>query len=197
MLAFIFAVAYILLMMTSDTKTPVHADGSLLGHVFERAQLGVGPFRFVGMEEKAISYPDGTSQAAGTCQYCGTGNCYWIQSADCRKFYVGSDCVGHLGDEKLVAVVMSAERKRKNAQAAARRDAKRKAEREAQRAEVERRMPEYTAALSALESRPHPTEYFANQGRTMADYFRYFERDSRPDYWKQRAAIDAAKEVRS
>ena len=180
--------------MVSMENARTHKDGSVLGHVFERAQLGVGPFRFLGMEEKAIYYPDGTSQAAGTCHYCGTGirYCYWIGSADGRKFYVGSDCVAHLGDTKLVAVVMSAERKRKNALAAKRRDEKRKAEREAQAAEVERRMPEYAAALAALESRPHPHEYFAAQGKTLADYYRYFEASGKPPYGKMQEAVKAA-----
>jgi hypothetical protein len=163
----------------------IHKDGSVMGHVFERAQLGSAPFRFLYMEEKLIKHPDGTTQAAGSCQYCGTGirYCYYIQSAEDKKFYVGSDCVAHLGDEKLVAVVMSAERKRKNAIAAERRFQKRLAE------EVIERMPEYKAALDALKSLPHPTVYFANQGLTMSDYFQYFERDGVPGYWKQREAI--------
>lgn len=174
----------------------IHKDGSIVGHVWERAELGIAPYAFIGIEEKAISYPDGTSQAGGTCQYCGTGirYCYWILSADKKKFYVGSDCVAHLDDEKLVAVVMSAERRRKNDLAAERRRIKRIAEEKTRAEEVDRLLPEYLAAVKALESRPHPTEYFAAQGKTLADYFRYFERAGKPSFWKMKEAIDKAAE---
>lgn len=171
----------------------IHADGSVLGHRFERAGY-TAPFRFVGMEEKKISYPDGTTQAAGTCQYCGTGirYCFWIQDGAGRKFYVGSDCVRHLDDEKLVAVVMSAERRRKNDLARERRRVKELAAAKVRAAEVAERMPEYVAALAALEARPHPNSYFAGQGKTAADYFRYFERDGVPELYKLNEAVRAA-----
>lgn len=172
-----------------------HKDGSIMGHKWERAQLGQAPFTFLYMTEKAIPLGDGTSQAAGTCQYCGTGirYCYYVKSADGNEFYVGSDCIKYLGDEKLVAVVMSAERKRKNALASEKRRQKWVAEKARQDAEVERRMPEYLEALAKLESLPHPTPYFAAQGKTLADYYRYFEGDGKPSYWKQSEAISKAK----
>ena len=177
-----------------------HKDGSIMGHKFERANLGAAPFRFIGMEQKVIVHPEYT-QPAGTCNYCGTGirYCYWIESADGKRFYVGSDCVGHLGDTKLVAVVMSAERQRKNAIAAEKREAKRLAEHAAQQQEIERRIDEYRSAKASLSVLPHPNSYFAAQGLTMSDYYDYFERDGVPQYWKMIEAIkkstDAAQTV--
>lgn len=176
-----------------------HEDGSALGHRFERARLGTAPFRFLFMEEKSHPLGDGTSQPGGTCHYCGTGirYCFWIESAEGRKFYVGSDCVGHLGDTKLVAVVMSAERKRKNALARDRREKKRREQAEADAREVASRLHEYRAALDVLEAFPHPTPYFAGQGKTRADYFRYFESaDGSPSLYKLNEAVKAAAELK-
>lgn len=178
---------------TPDNAT-VHADGSRLGHVWERARLGRAPFRFVGMTERVLRHPDGTLQPSGCCDYCGTGirYCFRIRSADGQEFEVGSDCVDRLGDERLVAVVMSEERRRRNNAARERRRVKRQAEEVERAAERDARMPEYRDALAALESRPHPHAYYAAQGKTLADYFRYFERDGKPDHRKQREAIKAA-----
>ncbi len=97
-------------------------------HPFEAANLGVGPFRCIGMVTKRLA----SGQPAGTCQYCGNGilYCYRIRSADGREFVVGSDCVlrtgsAHAGDALLVEVrkLMLAERRAKN-------DAKREAARD-------------------------------------------------------------------
>lgn len=175
----------------------VHQDGSVMGHVWERAQLGVGPYRFLYMESKSLDLGDGTTQPAGTCHYCGTGirYCYYIKSADGKTFYVGSDCVSHLGDTRLVAVVMSEERKRKNAIAAEKRRQKREAEEAKQRQEIDARMGEYKAAKESLRSLPHPNDYFAGQGLTMADYFNYFESNGIPSYFKMLEAIRKAGEI--
>ncbi len=50
-------------------------DPALVGrHVFERAGLGLAPFRFVGMEEKTFqACPGAPIQAGSSCDYCGTG----------------------------------------------------------------------------------------------------------------------------
>lgn len=78
-------------------------------HPFEIAGLGKAPFRCVGMEEKFITHPTGTTQAAGTCDYCGTGirYCYQIQSFDGKGFKVGCDCVGKISrsDNRLLSEV--------------------------------------------------------------------------------------------
>lgn len=73
-------------------------------HVFERAGLGLAPFRCVGFGESYIVHPDGTTQASGCCAYCSTGIRYTcrIRSRDGREFVVGTDCVAKTGDAGLL-----------------------------------------------------------------------------------------------
>jgi len=69
-------------------------------HAFEIAGLGLAPFKFVGASENFITYPDGTTKAAGTCDYCGTGirlECR-IVSADHKESVVGCNCIEKVGD---------------------------------------------------------------------------------------------------
>lgn len=73
-------------------------------HAFEVAGLGAAPFRFVGMSENYITYPDGTTQAGGCCDYCFTGiryECHCV-SSDGKRFKVGCDCIAKVGDEGLL-----------------------------------------------------------------------------------------------
>lgn len=95
-------------------------------HPFEKAGLGKAPFRCVGVETKVgpIVTPDGTTigspgQPMGSCQYCGTGisDCFWIVSADNKRFYVGCDCVRKTADEgsTLLTQVEAAYKKLKKA----------------------------------------------------------------------------------
>lgn len=73
-------------------------------HVFERSGLGRAPFRCVGFSEIVFTYPDGTSKAGGSCDYCGTGIRYacHIKASDGRAFKVGTDCVAKTGDAGLI-----------------------------------------------------------------------------------------------
>lgn len=78
-----------------------------MAHPFEEAGLGLAPFKFVGVEEKRgpISWYDpksGTTltagspgQPMGTCEYCyqGIAICCSVESADGKRFVVGSDCI--------------------------------------------------------------------------------------------------------
>ncbi len=73
-------------------------------HAFEVSGLGLAPFRFVGMSENAVSYPDGTSKAGGSCDYCGTGirfECH-IVSSDNVSSKVGCECIRKVGDAGLL-----------------------------------------------------------------------------------------------
>lgn len=68
-------------------------------HPFERAQLGVAPFKFVGCVENVFQAAPGEPiRAGGSCDYCGNGIRYemHIEGADGKKFKVGSDCVMRL-----------------------------------------------------------------------------------------------------
>lgn len=82
-------------------------------HPFERAGLGVAPFRCTGVFEKTYQACQGAPvQSAGMCDFCGTciRYCYQIQSADGRTFVVGCDCVAKTDDTQLEEQVRRAER---------------------------------------------------------------------------------------
>jgi len=82
-------------------------------HIFEKAGLGVAPFRFVGMHvergpiRKIVNGFELTigsdGQPMGVCEYCGQGiaNCCDIESSDGKHFVVGTDCVMKTGDKGL------------------------------------------------------------------------------------------------
>lgn len=90
-------------------------------HPFEKAGLGLAPFRFVGMAQQDRRYGEVilnraeyektgialTTKPGGTCAYCGTAivNMYDIVSSDGKKFHVGCECVNKTGDTKLVKAV--------------------------------------------------------------------------------------------
>jgi hypothetical protein len=82
-------------------------------HVFETAGLGKAPFKFVGYyvdRGRTYTTPQGLTvtvgapgQPTGTCDYCtkNIAHCFQIESADGKKFVVGSECVMKTGDAGL------------------------------------------------------------------------------------------------
>lgn len=63
-------------------------------HPFDR--FGTAPYRFLGVTKNWFSTGQGDAgKPGGTCDYCGTGIAYeyHFQSADGRKFKVGSECM--------------------------------------------------------------------------------------------------------
>jgi hypothetical protein len=84
----------------------IHTDNAAeVGmHVFERAGLGKAPFRCIGIDEKFITHPDGTTQASGSCAYCSTGirYVYIVIGRDRKPFGVGCDCVERTDDAGLI-----------------------------------------------------------------------------------------------
>lgn len=110
-------------------------------HLFERAGLGLAPFRVVGFE--VIKHRAGDHvQAGSSCDFCGTGiaNVFWIQGSEpgAVRFKVGCDCVQKTGDAGLVSSVKAAQKavrdEKKAAAAAARTIARHEAERNANEA---------------------------------------------------------------
>ena len=96
-------------------------------HIFTEAGLGKAPFAFAGFEQK----PGGSG-----CHFCGTAikNLFHVESADGRRFAVGSECVHKSGDQGLIEIA-KAERNRIRREAAqAKRQAKIDADHAAQRA---------------------------------------------------------------
>ena len=74
-------------------------------HVFERAGLGIAPFRCIGMVEETYQACQGAPvQPGGCCDYCSNGirYCYQIRDRNGKTFKVGSDCVARTGDAGLI-----------------------------------------------------------------------------------------------
>ena len=83
-------------------------------HVFEKAGLGLAPFRCTGMEKKTYQACIGAPiQPGGVCDYCGQGIMFVfaIRDRDGKTFNVGSDCVLRTGDANLKKVVAEEMRK--------------------------------------------------------------------------------------
>lgn len=138
-------------------------------HKFELAGLGKGPFHFTGtVTEKVHCVPGGTPKAGSSCDYCGTGIRYefWVNSSDGKTFKVGCDCIHKTGDRGLIQQISVAERKLRDAKNAAAKA--RKAERLASRVDAAKKL--LPAVQGTLVSKPHPNQYFADQGKTLLDY---------------------------
>ena len=138
-------------------------------HRFEVAGLGKAPFQFTGLvTENVFCPPGGTPKPGGSCDFCSTGIKFefWVRSADGKEFKVGCDCIHKTGDRGLIQQISAAERKLrdlKNAAAKAR-----KVARLAERVEAAKAaLPNVRGKLS---EQPHPSKYFAEQGRTLLDY---------------------------
>lgn len=118
-------------------------------HPFEKAGLGVGPFRCVGMTENWYSACQGHKQPGGTCQFCANGIAYefHIRSADGKTFKVGSDCVmrtGQTAPTKSVGAIPGFKEERAKV-ARTKREAGRKARAESRMAQWEaERVQRYT-----------------------------------------------------
>lgn len=139
-------------------------------HPFERANLGVGPFRCVGMSQRRT--PAG--QPAGTCAYCGTGilYCFRIRDAFGKEFVVGSDCVL----KEMVGVDGGLTREIRRMKLEHERKA-RAEKREAEWARIVERSRAARALLAAdatlFAGQPHPNDWYASQGKTYRDYLDY------------------------
>jgi hypothetical protein len=142
----------------------VKPQESIKGHRFERIEGLVAPFSLLGFEQKESFNPLRKVTGGTSCDYCGTYiiNVYWIQDGNGKKFKVGSECVRHLNDTKLVTIVEGV----KKEQARLKREAKRVEKRVAQNKEFE-------DALIILANYPHPHPYYASQKKTLADYYKF------------------------
>lgn len=159
-------------------------------HPFERAGLGKAPFRFSGLVAQDLAYGEAilnrdeftrtgvaiTTKPGGSCAYCGTYilNMYNIESADGRRFHVGSDCVlktaGDPGADKKLISAVTRKRNELNKKTRAAREAEKIAEAMAflERADVR----------AFVESQPSPNAWRASQGDTLADYVAFAWRNA-------------------
>lgn len=133
-------------------------------HAFEHKGLGKAPFHFVDMHIRQNS----EGRAAGTCQHCGANIlfCCVIRSADGRTFEVGNQCVLKTDDNGLINPVELAVKAAQRRKTAERRQKKLAEFIGAARVKYERALPE-------LRKHPHPKDYFAAAGKTLADYYEF------------------------
>lgn len=131
-------------------------------HAFEVAGLGKAPFRFVGFSVNVITYPDGSSKAGSSCDYCGTGianECH-IRSSDGKTFKVGCDCIRKVDDAGLLKAYASSPQVRAH-----------KRELEAAKAKAVRAeaVALIEANMTTLSSQPHPKGFidYRNSGKPM------------------------------
>jgi len=133
-------------------------------HPFEAAGLGTAPFKLVGFYVKLWQAAPGQPLRAGSsCDYCGTAiaNCYEIQSADGKRFKVGSDCVHKVtpkGDPLRKAVDQDVAKRRREHAAATLRD------------QVWALIGRLNADEGLFADMPHPTKSFAEEGRTFREW---------------------------
>lgn len=181
---------------TKHTPTPL---GTQKRHPFSYT-IGEGPYKFVGGFDlgQIIAARDNGNIAAyengmrnlpkleagcGTCSHCGHGilNIMIIERGDGKLYGVGSDCVLKVAAEGDVSAVSKMEREIRQAA-----KQKRRNKEDALKISL---TPEYEAALIILEGGMHPNDYFAKQGKTLADYYRFCSKNSK----NMKAAIrDAA-----
>lgn len=143
------------------TTTPVQK------HVFETAKLGQAPYHYLGCEKAIyVACPGAPMQPGATCQYCGTGIMYkfWLQSADGKRFFVGSDCIIKSGDLGLKNVI-DADVKRLQKEV---RDSRNQSLVETFEAFLKVNPDFWTRDV-----RPHPVYFYAKQGKTMGDYRKF------------------------
>jgi hypothetical protein len=133
-------------------------------HPFEAAGLGQAPFRFIGMVEKTYQACQGAPvQPGASCDYCGQGIRYVFQvkSADGKSFGVGCDCIRKT-THKGVRLLSDAEREMRRF--------KRDQAAEKLRARVAASLATLAANPALFTDAPHPSPFFAKQGKTWRDY---------------------------
>ena len=142
-------------------------------HRFELAGLGKGPFRFTGkVTEKIYQSCQGAPvQPGSNCDYCGTSIKFefWCSSACGKEFKVGCDCIHKSGDRGLIQQISAAERKLRDVKNAAAKERK-NARLVARVAAAKELLPTVAGTLA---SKPHPSKWFADEGRTLLDYVKW------------------------
>lgn len=146
-------------------------------HPWERAGLGLAPFRWTGVTIESggegkyrqvvngVEFTSGApGQPMGTCAYClqGIKECHHIVSSDGRKFTVGCDCVKRVEDEgsRVLSLVERAHR-----------ELNRKTKQKRDAVKIAEGLAWFETVKEAAASKPHPNKTMASRGRTLADYF--------------------------
>ena len=132
-------------------------------HPWERAGLGVAPYKLIGAGTMTYqACPGAPVQCGGSCDYCGQAitQVFFVRAACGSAFHVGCDCARKACD-KGEKVMRQIETERKKLEAAKRANlAARKL------GELEALIEEHAEALRKI---PHPREWAAAKGETMLD----------------------------
>ena len=152
-------------METMNTTQTERKPGEFL-HPFERAGLARAPYRFVRAYTSKFQACQGAPvQPGSSCDYCATGIMlvYVLRGSDGREFKVGCDCVQKMcrKGERVLTDVEKAARKHATEMRHAREAAK-DADGEAFVARPD--------VVAFMETAPHPYQYRAEQGETLAMY---------------------------
>lgn len=154
-------------------------------HTFEKAGLGIAPFKFVGMGQQDVSYGEAVnfrdaktgleirSKRGGTCAFCGSAivHLYEVEDSNGKRFHVGSECVKKTADKSLMAALdkaIKAAQKAKRAAKSAETKAARKSAEVADDAMLAAKR-EDASFWTACEAIAHPSI----PGNTLAGYFRW------------------------
>lgn len=143
--------------------------------------VGNGPFRYLGLIQIKVGGHGGVQVwgsipgvGAGTCDHCGTGimDNYCFENADGEKFVLGSTCIAKT---QLPAPIIDEAKREKRRLDREKRYAREKINYDAAVKERVAFLEQNEPALKAL---PHPSDYFAKQGRTYYDYVMYVAQGS-------------------
>jgi hypothetical protein len=133
-------------------------------HPFDRAGLGAPPYRFLGVRKNwFVVCPGEPGKPGGSCDYCGQGIAFefHVEAANGKRFKVGSDCIAKVNRTAVIDTELD--------------KARRKHERTVRHEREEAFLVEGRAFLArpeviaALTARPHPQEWRAVKGETLAD----------------------------
>jgi hypothetical protein len=161
--------------MSNATTTPFTPMAPGAVHVFEAAGLGQAPYKFRGVQVLrgpiTIEQHNGVTvqvgapgQPMGCCQYCSTNIAYlfWLESADGKKFYVGSDCIYKSGDVGLKItidpIVAKHEKELRDSRATLLIDM------------FKKHVAVNGKPASFLRTEPHPNYWRAQRGETVGNY---------------------------
>lgn len=148
-------------------------------HPFTAAGLGQAPFRCVAVRENWFSppgFPEGR-KPGGCCNYCSTGILYEfvIESADNRRFVVGSDCVlkteAEVSDFKRFRLELAREKRAAGRKARmAAKQAEWAAARAARYVEFKALEPAVCEALEAIDPEAGADTFLFNMADTLRRY---------------------------
>ena len=132
-------------------------------HRFEH--LGQPPYRFLYHEAKTYqACPGAPIQVGGSCDHCATGiiDQYHFESADGKRFKVGSSCVRKAGSAGMYSQIKNKVNKVKR---------ERKAKRDAER--IAAAVEKLEVVRPELEAKPHPRKFVdreTGEDLTLADW---------------------------